>query len=78
MMAAVLALAAAAACASGAWITDAEMAALEPKQVFARQAASLKLAKPNARYQNRHILARQTKHWDPLLLFRFVSLELFG
>lgn len=59
MMAAVLALAAAAACASGAWITDAEMAALEPKQVFARQAASLKLAKPNARYQNRHILFRR-------------------
>lgn len=44
---------------SAAWITDAEMAGLEPKPVFARQLERNKLPKANPRYQNRHILFRR-------------------
>lgn len=43
----------------GKWITDDEMATLDPKPVLARQLERNKLPPANARYRNRHILFRR-------------------
>lgn len=60
-MALLLAALGATACAGagGAWITEAEMANLRPKPVFARQLERGRLPKPDPRFQNRHILFRR-------------------
>jgi len=49
---------------TGSWITDAEMAALRPKPVLARQLERGKLPPPDARYQNRHVLFRRSFDLD--------------
>ena len=43
----------------GVWITDAEMAALTPKRVYARQLERKNLPPPDPKVQNRHILFRK-------------------
>ena len=43
----------------GAWITDAEMATLTPKRVYARQLERKNLPPPDPKVQNRHVLFRK-------------------
>ena len=44
---------------AGSWITDAEMAPLKPKPVYARQLTRNSLPKPDPNIRNRHILFRR-------------------